>query len=143
MVVDVERTFDVGAPVEAVWEILSDPDKRAQAISVVQSYEQEGDEYVWQLALPIPVINGTVAVRTWDVDTDPPTFVQFRGRSRVMQVTGEHEITPTEDGARVRNRFVVDGRVPGVERFFKRNVDDEIRNILEAISDHAGVDRVE
>ena len=75
-----------------------------------------------------------------DVERDDPEFVRFVGRSKVMDVRGEHELTPTDDGCAVRNRFVVDGRFPGVERFFKRNIDEEIDNLFLYISDSLGLD---
>lgn len=137
MTVEVERAFDVGAPIEAVWELLSDEETRAQTIGVVESYELRPDskhnEVVWHLSLPIPVIRSTVAVETRDVERDPPRYVKFLGKSKVMTVTGEHELTETASGCHVVNRFVVDGKVPGVERFFKRNIDTQIENFRQAI----------
>ena len=35
----------------------------------------------------------------------------------------------------VRNRFVVDGKFPGVETFFSANIDDEIDHLFEFVSD--------
>ena len=140
MVTDVERTFEVDATVEEVWALIADPEARAEAISIVDSYEVDGDELVWQLRLPIPGLGRTVAVRTRDVERDDPEFVRFVGRSKVMDVRGEHELSPTDDGCAVRNRFVVDGRFPGVERFFKRNIDEEIDNLFLYISDSLGLD---
>lgn len=137
MAVEVERSFDVGVPMEEVWDILSDPENRAKAISFVKSYEIDDDEATWHVKLPIPFINRTVTVRTEDIERDPPRLVKFIGRSKVMNVTGEHELTETDDGCRVRNRFVVEGKVPGVERFFKRNIDTEIRNLLRMVSEGA------
>ena len=48
-------------------------------------------------------------------------------------MTGEHTIEATETGSRLVNEFVVDGRVPGVERFFKRNLDGEMENLERAL----------
>ena len=118
-----------------MWELLSDSEYRARAVSVVERYEVDGDQTTWYIKLPIPLVGGTVAVRTHDVERDPPRYVKFLGKSKVMTVTGEHELTETEDGCRVRNRFVVDGKLPGVEQFFERNVDDEFENIRKAVSD--------
>lgn len=134
MVVDVERSFDVGAPIEEVWELLSDHENRARAIEVVEDFDVEGEETVWHIRLPIPVVRRTIAVRTRDVERRPPEYVKFVGRSKVMDVTGEHELEETETGCRVHNRFRVDGKVPGVEKFFRRNIDDEIENILRSVS---------
>lgn len=135
MTVRVERAFDVAAPIDAVWEVLSDNEQRANAISVVERFEFDGDEVIWYLRLPIPLIDRTVAVRTRDVERDPPNRVKFTGKSKIMMVTGEHELTETESGCHVENRFVVDGKVPGVEKFFKRNFDDEIDNIKQSVLD--------
>jgi len=133
MVVDVERTVAVDAPIEEVWDVLADPERRARAISVVDSHAIEGQEFVWQVALPIPVLRRTISVRTRDVERDPPTFVRFAGDSKAFAVEGEHELTEIDGGTRVRSRFTVDGKLPGVERFFERNVDDELDNLIAAI----------
>jgi carbon monoxide dehydrogenase subunit G len=141
MTVEVERAFDVDAPIETVWELLSDDETRAQTISVVESYDLRGhgdhQAVIWQLSLPIPLVSSTISVRTRDVERDAPSYVKFIGQSKVMTVTGEHELTETDDGGcHVVNRFIVDGKVPGVEKFFKRNIDGEIDNFQRVIRDH-------
>ena len=141
MTVEVDRSFDVDATREEVWELLADEENRARVISVVEDYEvvdPQRHEVTWHIRLPIPLIKSTIAVRTWDVERNPPGFVKFVGRSKVMNVTGEHEITSLDSGCRVRNRFVVDGKVPGVEKFFERNFDSEIENIKRAVSERVG-----
>jgi hypothetical protein len=51
-----------------------------------------------------------------------------------MRVTGEHTIETTgESTCRLVNEFVVDGRLPGVERFFKKNLDRELDNLERAL----------
>jgi carbon monoxide dehydrogenase subunit G len=135
MVADVERTFEVEAPIKKVWELIADPTKRAEAISVVESYSDEGDEFIWHLELPIPVINETVSVRTQDIRRTPPEYVKFVGRSKVMEVTGEHILESTDTGCRVTNRFVVNGKVPGVEKFFQKRIDEEIDNLFDMLED--------
>jgi len=131
MTVEVERVVTVDADVEEVWDVLSDSAARARAISVAESYRVEGEEVVWQVSLPIPLIRRTIAVRTHDEERDPPHFVRFVGTSRAFDVEGEHELTEVEAGTRVRSAFHVDGNLPGVERFFRQNVDDELANLLE------------
>ncbi|MFB6133367.1 MAG: SRPBCC family protein [Halanaeroarchaeum sp.] len=136
MTVRVERSFDVDASPAAIWEFIADPAHRARAISVVDSFERRGETTIWHIALPIPLLGATIPVRTKDVKRDEPTYVKFRGTSSAFTVTGEHTITETDDGATVRNVFYVDGKAPGVERFFERNFADEITNLKRALRRH-------
>jgi carbon monoxide dehydrogenase subunit G len=137
MTVRVERSFELSLSPEAVWAFISDPEKRATAISVVDSYDRQGDTTTWHVELPIPVVRSTISVETRDVAVDEPTYVKFAGKSRLFDVTGEHEIRETETGTELTNRFVVDGKVPGVERFFERNLDDELENLRQALEAEA------
>lgn len=137
MTVRVQRSFEVSASPEQVWAFISDPEMRASAISVVDSYDRDGDTTTWQVLLPIPVVRSTISVETQDVDVRPPTYVKFVGKSSVFDVTGEHEVEPSDDGSKVTNKFVVDGNVPGVEQFFKRNLDDELDGLRRALEAEA------
>lgn len=131
MTVRVTRTFEVTAPPERVWEFVVDPENRARAISVVEDYSvsADGRRATWHVELPIPFVSKTVPIETEDVTRREPEYVKFRGESKALTVTGEHEIVPTDDGCRLENTFVVDGRLPGVEKFFKRNLDGELENL--------------
>jgi len=143
MSVRVRRTIDVAAPPEAVWEFIADPELRASAISVVTDFElddPDGTAATWYVQLPIPLLDRAATVRTEDVTRRPPEYVKFVGRSKVMNVTGEHTIEETEDGCRLINEFVVDGRLPGVERFFERNFDTEMDNLERSLSEYLGVE---
>jgi len=129
--VRLSRTLDLDVPPERVWAFLSDPAARAGAISVVDDFDVEAEHVVWHVRLPVPLVERTVAVRTHDVEREPPRYVKFVGRSPAFRVTGEHEIAAHDGGSRVTNTFVVEGRLPGVERFFRRSLDDEM-DTLEA-----------
>ena len=134
MVVEVERVVEVDAGIDAVWDVLADPARRARAISVVDSYRVEGQEFVWQVSLPIPVIDRTIGVRTRDEVREEPTFVRFTGDSKAFGVEGEHELTELADGGtQVRSLFAVDGKLPGVETYFERNIDGELSNLVDSI----------
>jgi carbon monoxide dehydrogenase subunit G len=134
MTVRVERTFELAAPPTAVWAFIADPERRARPISVVEEFETTGDrEAIWHVSLPIPFVDRTIAVETTETDRREPEYVRFVGRSRAMRVVGEHELEPFDGGTRLINRFVVDGKLPGVERFFKRNLDGELDNLERAI----------
>ena len=141
MTVRVRRELGFDADPADVWAFISDPAKRAGAISVVDEYEVTGDRTAtWHVSLPVPVIRSTIAVETEEVRKDPPEYVEFVGKSKVMHVTGEHELEETADGTRLRNSFTVDGRVPGVERFFKKNMDQELDNLEAAIAAELGLE---
>jgi carbon monoxide dehydrogenase subunit G len=133
MTVRVRRVLEFDVPPERVWQFISDPAKRASAISVVQDYESDGDSGTWHVRLPIPMIDTTIPVETRDVERDPPRYVKFVGKSRALRVTGEHTIEPSDGGSRLINEFVVEGRLPGVERFFERNLDKELTNLERAL----------
>ena len=140
MTVRVERTFELEAPPERVWEFIADPEKRAQPISVVDRFElHDATHATWHISLPIPFVNRTIAVETEDTARDPPSHVEFVGRSRVMRVVGEHDLEAVGEGTRLTNRFTVEGKVPGVERFFERNLDGELDNLERAIREDTGV----
>ena len=64
--------------------------------------------------------------------------MKFVGRSKAMNVQGEHTLEETDDGTRLMNRFVVDGRLPGVETYFKRKLDGELENLETAIREELG-----
>lgn len=141
MTVRVERSFELPVGRQRVWEFISDPGRRAGAISVVTDYEvHEGDRTTWHLKLPIPVIDRSIAVETHDEEVREPEYVRFVGRSRVMNVVGEHELTETESGTEVTNSFVVEGKLPGIERFFRRNLDGEIENLESALMRDLGIE---
>lgn len=139
MTVRVQRRFTLPASCEDVWEFIADPEQRARAISVVSDYEitdEEGRKAIWYVDVPIPVIRRAARVETEDVERDPPRYVKFIGRSKVMHVTGEHRLEETDEGCRLSNEFVVDGDLPGVERFFKRNLDSELENLERSIREY-------
>jgi carbon monoxide dehydrogenase subunit G len=140
MTVRVSRTFRFDASPEDVWEFIADPTKRAGAISVVDSYDVSDDgTATWEVRLPLPVVRSTMTVDTREVHRDPPERVKFVGKCRAFRVTGEHVVEPVEGGCRLHNEFVVDGRLPGVETFFRRNLDDELDNLEAALRADLGL----
>ncbi|SHG84352.1 SRPBCC family protein [Halobaculum gomorrense] len=141
MTVRVRREFVFDADPEDVWAFISDPGKRAGAISVVDEYEVGDDgTATWHVRLPIPVIRSSIAVETEEVRKEPPEYVKFVGKSRAFRVTGEHTVSGTDEGgARLVNEFVVDGRLPGVESFFERKFGEELDNLERALERELGL----
>lgn len=142
MTVRVERSVEIPADREAVWEFIADAEKRAGAISVVEDHELGPDgTATWHVSLPVPLLDRTIAVETEERTRDPPRYVDFVGRSRVMRVVGEHELDAIDGATRLTSRFVVDGRLPGVESFFKRRLDAELDNLETALYADLGLER--
>ena len=141
MTTQVERIYDIDASVDEVWSYIANDAIRAEAISFVKRFESDGDEMIWHLGLPLRALPGTVRVRTRDVERREPEYVRFVGSSRIMDVQGEHELSPIDGGCRVTNTFVVDGHFPGVERFFKQNIDSEIDRLVRTVADRVRADR--
>ncbi|MFO7925910.1 MAG: CoxG family protein [Halobacteriota archaeon] len=140
MTTRVERVFEIPAPREDVWAVISDPETRSRPISVVTDFETTGDRTaVWHVSLPIPGLNRTIRVETEDVDVDEPEYVRFIGRSKAMNVEGEHILEGVDGGTRLTNRFRVEGRLPGVETYFKRKLDGELANLEAAIREELDV----
>jgi carbon monoxide dehydrogenase subunit G len=138
MTVRAERTMTVSASPERVWEYISDPHQRAKPISVVKDWDITDQSHAtWHLSLPLPIVDRTIAIETEDVERRPPEYVKFVGKSKVMRVQGEHELEETADGGTtLTNRFIVDGRLPGVERFFKKNLDKEMQNLEDGLNEY-------
>jgi carbon monoxide dehydrogenase subunit G len=135
MTVRLRRVFEFDADPEDIWSFIADPANRAEAISVVAKYDldRKSTAATWHIELPIPLVSTTTTVETRDVSRNPPEHVKFIGKSNVLRVSGEHTIEPTDTGANLINEFIVDGRVPGVEQFFKRNLDTELSNLESAL----------
>lgn len=141
MVVRAERVVEIPAPRERVWEFIDDPEKRARPISVVEDFELRSDgTAIWHVSLPIPLSDRTIQIETKDTKRDPPSYVEFKGTSKAFHVVGQHELTEDNGHTKLRNSFSVDGRIPGVERFFKKNIDAELDNLEQAIRDDLGID---
>lgn len=140
MTASIERIFEIAASSEDVWAVIADPEKRARPISVVTEFETTGDRTaVWHVSLPIPGISRTIRVETEDLEIEEPSYVRFVGRSKAMDVRGEHILEAADAGTEITNRFRVDGRIPGVETYFKRKLDDELANLEAAIREELGV----
>ena len=129
-----QRTVEIAASPHDVWSFLSDPQKRADAINVIEEFELDDETHVtWYLSLPIPGIDETIAIETEDTIRDPVECIEFVGRSRLMHVVGEHELEPTDQGTRLRNRFTVEGEAPGIEQYFEQKLDEEFDNLETAL----------
>lgn len=129
-----QRTVEIAASPDDVWSFLSDPEKRADSISVIEEFELDDETHAtWYLSLPIPAVDETIAVETEDTTRDPVEYIKFVGRARLVSVIGEHELEPTDRGTRLDNRLTVEGEAPGIEQYFEQRLDDEFDNLETAL----------
>ena len=129
-----QRTVEIAASPDDLWSFLSNPEKRADSISVIEEFELDDETHAtWYLSLPIPGIDETVAIETEDTVRDPVQYIEFVGRSQLMHVVGEHELEPTDRGTRLRSRFTVEGEAPGIEQYFEQKLDNEFDNLETAL----------
>lgn len=141
MTIRVERIFTIDAKPSEVWQFIADPANRAKTISVVERYEPLGtDSAMWHVRVPIPFVNRTIPVRTVEEERKKEQYVSFVGTSRALTVRGEHTLTPVPNGTKLSNQFTVDGKLPGVERYFERQLDAELDRLesalKRAVADH-------
>lgn len=140
MVVRAERVVLVSAPPADIWEFIADPERRATLISVVEDYEVKDDgKVIWHLTLPIPLTDRTITIETEETHREEPTRVEFVGKSKAMKVVGEHILAEENGETRMTNRFTVDGKVPGVERYFNKRIDEEFDNLERELYSYLGI----
>jgi carbon monoxide dehydrogenase subunit G len=134
MTARISRRHRFEASPETVWSFIADPAQRAAAISVVDRFEDTDAGYRWHVRLPIPLVNQTIAVDTEDVVIDPPRHVEFIGRSPAFAVRGVHDVEPIDaTHTALDTEFIVDGKLPGVERFFRQNLDQELQHLAASL----------
>ena len=127
---EVRRVLAIDGSIDAVWNILSDPAVRAEAIGLVESYTVENDTTVtWHVRLPIPLVRSTVPVTTTDTTREPPELVEFTASSTAFKLRGRHRLETVDGQTHVENVFAIDGFVPGLERFFVRHLDQELKSL--------------
>lgn len=130
---EVERTAELGAAPHEVWELISDPAERAGAISFVKDYEVRNDEATWHVELPIPLLRPRIDLETRDVEKDPLRYVKLIGRSRLLELTGEHWLEPIEGGTRLTVRVRAEAGAPLVEKFMRKKLEDEVDDLLDTL----------
>ena len=129
-----QRTIEIAASPHDVWSFLSDPEKRANSISVIEDFELNDETHAtWFLSLPIPGVDETIAIETEDTVRDPVEYIKFVGRSKLAHVVGEHELEPINQGTRLNSRFTVESTVPGIEQYFEQKLDGEFDNLETAL----------
>lgn len=142
MTVRVKRSYELDYNKEQVWKVISDHELRAEGLTVVDDYEVHNEQTVtWVLSLDLPLVPSTLSVKTREQNRDPPEEVAFKGKSKAFTAKGKHKIEQLPDGGCIlHSSFVVEGRLPGVERFFKRNLESELQSLVNYYRDELDVE---
>ena len=116
-------TATVTADVDAVWDVLTDPDQIARLTPFLQSVKEEGEHWVWQLT-KVPVLGASFSFtfrermafdepRRIDSTHDPAP-----GADESAGVVGWYALTPRAAGTHLETsmRITVDLPFPGIVR---------------------------
>ena len=114
-----EEEFEVGAPIDTVWEFLLDPARLAPCIPGCDDLRVE-DERTWRLRLTVKVgfLSTTQEVKLTITEANPPRHLVSVGRGEDKKLGGRTEVKTTLDLASVepdttRVRYRSEARVLG------------------------------
>lgn len=120
-----EKSVDIDAPTQRVWEVLSDLEGWPRRIGTVETVE---------LLTPPPLTEGSrlrlkqpkLPEGTWDVTVwDPPTYFEFRQESRGMtSVVGHRVEALTGERSRLTLRLDMRGLLIPIVALFSRGMTD-------------------
>jgi uncharacterized membrane protein len=116
-----EKSIEIGAPVERVWEVLSDLEAWPQRIETVDTVE---------LLTPAPITKGSrvrlkqpkLPEGTWDIRVwDPPSYFEWTQKTGGTTSVAGHRVEPLDEG-RARLTLTLDMRgvlIPIMMLFYK------------------------
>ena len=99
----IEETFSVAAPIDRVWQFITDPEQVAPCVPGCQSYEVLGPkEYKASVKVAVGPIKTTFNVTVELTTQDAPTFLASTTRgeegSRASTVTAQNELRLVSTG---------------------------------------------
>ncbi|HEX6148497.1 CoxG family protein [Nocardioides sp.] len=110
-------TADVPHPVEAVWEVLVDPDAIARLTPLVSSIDVDDDgRWIWCLqGVPAPGRRFDLTM-TEEMTFQPRTRIEFTHapleRGVAAGADGRYTLDPVDDGTRLSIELTVTARLP-------------------------------
>ena len=116
-------TATVTADVDAVWDVLTDPDQIARLTPFLHSVKEEGEHWVWQLT-KVPVLGASFSFTFRErMDFDEPHRIDFThdpapGADESAGVVGWYKLAPRPAGTHLETsmKITVDLPFPGVVR---------------------------
>jgi len=116
-------TATVTAPVDAVWDVLTDPDQIARLTPFLHSVKEEGEHWVWQLS-KVPVLGANFSFTFRErMAFDEPHRIDFThdpapDADEGAGVVGWYELTPRAAGTHLETsmEITVDLPFPGMLR---------------------------
>ena len=116
-------TATITADVDAVWDVLTDPLLIARLTPFLQSVEEEGTHWVWQMT-KVPVLGKSFSFTFRErMDFDEPHRIDFThdpapGADEAAGVTGWYALAPRPAGTHLETsmQITVDLPFPGLVR---------------------------
>ncbi|OGS48740.1 MAG: hypothetical protein A3K68_03880 [Euryarchaeota archaeon RBG_16_68_13] len=106
-------SFEVGAPVNRVWDFLSDMRKIGQCIPGVESIEIHDERRAtWHLKVKLGPLSQQIRVETESLEKVPPSRAKFIGRADNMNMTGTIVLEPRGEGTAVTYTMNVETKGP-------------------------------
>ena len=110
----------VSADVDAVWDVLTDPDQLARLTPFLHSVTEEGEHWVWQLS-KVPVLGASFSFTFRErMDFDEPHRIDFThdpapGVDEKAGVVGWYKLAPRPSGTHLETsmQITVDLPFPG------------------------------
>ena len=116
-------TATITADVDAVWDVLTDPDLIARLTPFLKSVEEEGMHWIWQMT-KVPVLGKSFSFTFRErMDFDEPHRIDFThdpapGADEAAGVTGWYALDPRPAGTHLETsmQITVDLPFPGLVR---------------------------
>jgi carbon monoxide dehydrogenase subunit G len=137
----VEGTKELGAPVQLVWDVLSDPTRLAKLLPGVESFEIQDDRH-WSAAVKIPLGMGglKLSFKFEKTEERPIEYSKLsakgQGVGAIVAMETQFHLAP--DGDRTSMRWEAEVRVAGPigsmgQRVFQPIVNQQVTNVLDAL----------
>jgi carbon monoxide dehydrogenase subunit G len=85
--------FEVNAPIEKVWGVMSNPEKHTHCIPGLLSCEVTGpDTTLWIMEMQFGPFIKRVEMKSRDVEVDPPYYGKWEGKAKGIKMSGKIDL---------------------------------------------------
>ena len=137
----VEGVKEFDAPAQVVWDVLMDPERMAQLLPGVESFEVQDADH-WSAAVKVPLGMGGLKLKFKfeQLETRPIEYAKLsskgQGVGAIVNMVTEFHLEPA--GERTSMRWEADVRVAGPigsmgQRVFQPIVNQQVTSVLDAL----------